>query len=90
MFLPPGLLTIFCSRFMHSLKSSEVIQSAFKGIRAVVIGMILAATIIIGKDLDLVWQTFLIGFSVLGISIFTKLHVIFLIFGSGILGVILF
>ena len=90
MFLPPGLLTIYCSKFIQPLKSSSAIQSAFKGVRAVVIGMILAATIVIGKDLDFVWQTLVIGSSVLGVCIFSKVPVIFVIFSSGILGLILF
>jgi len=90
MFLPPGLLTIYCARFFDAIRLSSVIQAAFKGVRPVVIGMILSAAFIIGKDLDLSWQSFTIGIAVLGLSVFTKVHLIYLIFASGIIGVLLF
>ena len=90
MFLPPGLLTIYCSRFFDTIRSSSAVQAIFKGVRAVVIGMILSSAFIIGKDLDMVWQSFLLGGAALGLSIFTNINLIYLIVISGILGIVLF
>jgi chromate transporter len=90
MFLPPGLLTVFCARFFDILSGSSVVKAAFKGIRPAVIGMILSAALIIGKDLEPVWQSYLIGIATLGLSIFTKIHLIYLILAAGILGIWLF
>jgi chromate transporter len=90
MFLPPGLLTIYCSRFFDVIRSSSAVQAIFKGVRAVVIGMIISAAFIIGKDLDMVWQSFLLGGAALGFSIFTNINLIYLIVVSGILGIVLF
>lgn len=89
-FVPPGLLMIFCSRFLDAIKQSEVVKAIFKGVRPAVIGMIFAASYTIGKDLSLTWQTALIFIGVLVMSLKFKVNVVYLIPISGIVGILIY
>jgi chromate transporter len=90
MFLPTGILTIICSEFFVRIRNSRVITAAFKGIRPVVIGMILAAAYVIGKGLPLEWQTITIFSISMLLGILTKVNVIYLIIGAGIAGILVY
>ncbi len=89
-FVPPGLLMIFCSRFIQQIKSSNIIAAIFKGIRPVVIGMIFTAAFTIGKGISISWPSLLIFTAVLVLSLRFKVNVVYLIPASGILGLLLF
>jgi chromate transporter len=89
-FLPPGLLMIFCSRFLDYIKQSRIIVAVFKGLRPAVIGMIFSAAFTIGKGMELSWPSILIFLSVLVLSVKFKVNVVYLIPLSGLAGVLLF
>jgi chromate transporter len=89
-FLPPGFLMIFATRFMSQIKQSKNVNAIFKGLRPAVIGMIFAASYTIGKSVEMNWITLLIFLFVLIASITYKVNVIYLIPISGIFGLILY
>ncbi|MCB9234716.1 MAG: chromate efflux transporter [Bacteroidia bacterium] len=86
MFVPPALLMILASGMLQSLKKHPGVQAAFRGIRPAVIGMIFAAVWIMGKDLEPGLTTFIVLPLALGLSLFTRLNVIWIIPGAGLLG----
>lgn len=89
-FTPPAVLTVLLSRFIEVIRDSKVVKAMLQGIRAAVIGMIFASAITIGNTMPLEVRTiglFLINF---GISYKYNLNPIFLILGSGLIGLILF
>lgn len=89
-FTPPAILTVLLSRFIEVIRESKVVKAMLQGIRAAVIGMIFASAITIGNTMPLEVRTiglFLINF---GISYKYNLSPIFLILGSGLIGLILF
>jgi chromate transporter len=89
-FLPPGFLMVFASRFMDFIKQSKKITAVFKGLRPAVIGMIFAAAYTIGKDVEQNWISILIFLAVLIASIRFNVNVVYLIPLSGVLGLILY
>ncbi len=89
-FLPPGFLMIFASRFMTKIKQSKNVTAIFKGLRPAVIGMIFAASYTIGKSVEMNWITLFIFAFVLIASVRFKINVIYLIPVSGIFGLILY
>ena len=89
-FIPPGILMIFCSRFMDYIKSSKAVTAVFKGLRPAVIGMIFSAAYTIAKEVDLGWPTAVIFISVLVLSVKFKVNVVYLIPASGIFGMLIF
>lgn len=81
---------VLLSRFIEVIRDSKVVKAMLQGIRAAVIGMIFASAITIGNTMPLEIRTiglFLINF---GISYKYNLNPIFLILGSGLIGLILF
>ncbi|MCF6333530.1 MAG: chromate efflux transporter [Draconibacterium sp.] len=89
-FTPPGMLMIFCSRFISQMKQSSIINAIYKGIRPAVIGMIFSAAFTIGKSVELRWETLSIFVLVVILSVKFKINVVYLIPASGIIGLLLF
>ena len=90
MFLPPSLLTVVASHQFELLKGSSKAQAILKGVRPVVVGMIVSAAFILTKNFEHTFATYLIAGVVLYLSIFTKLHSLFFILGSGLIGLLFF
>jgi chromate transporter len=55
-FLPPAVLMVICVNFLKQIINSNVIQSAFLGIRPAVIGMIIYAGVMLIMGFDFTWQ----------------------------------
>ncbi|MFY9153930.1 MAG: chromate efflux transporter [Prolixibacteraceae bacterium] len=89
-FFPPGLLMLFCSRFLDQIKNSGVIIAVFKGLRPAIIGMIFSSAFTILKGVDIGWPTVLIFILVLVLSIRYKINVAYLIPASGVAGILFF
>jgi chromate transporter len=89
-FLPPGFLMIFASRFMDKIKQSKIVIAIFKGLRPAVIGMIFAASYTIGKSVEINWITVFLFVFVLVASVRYKVNVVYLIPVSGIFGILLY
>ncbi len=89
-FLPPGFLIIFTSRFLGYIKQSHIVKALFKGLRPAIIGMIFAASYTITKGIAINWITEVIFIGVLIASLKFKINVVYLIPVSGILGIIIY
>jgi chromate transporter len=86
MFLPPGLLMVVFTRYFLRVKDSPALQRAFRGIRPVVAGMILAAAFTIGLSITPTLFAGAVFLSVLIASLFLKVDVLYLIPAAGLLG----
>lgn len=77
--------------FLHKFRNSPAIDRAFRALRPVVLGLILAAGLSLLKPENFIdWKSFVIfGLSIL-LSLKYNIGVIPLIIGSGILGIILY
>ena len=78
------------SYFLDYFKSSELFKAIFKGIRPAVIGMIFSAALNLGQTLSLNWQTVVLFFMILLLTIRFKINAAILIPLSGILGLVIF
>jgi chromate transporter len=51
MFLPPAILTLIAASSLQAIKKSTAVTVALKGIRPAVVGMLLAAAVIVGESM---------------------------------------
>jgi chromate transporter len=79
MYLPTGVLMVFVGRYFNLLKGLPAIQSAFKGIRPVVIGMIAASVIVIGRSVEIDFISVGIFLLTLFLAIRMKISALYLI-----------
>ncbi len=89
-FLPSGLLMILGSFFLDYLKKSELFKAIFKGVRPAVIGMIFSAALNLGLTLNLNWQTGVLFFTILLLTMRFRINATILIPLSGLLGLVIF
>ncbi len=90
MFLPPAILTVYCTKLFEFLESSSIVKSAFKGIKPVVVGMIFSAGIIVAKGFDNLLFSYTIGLISFALLYFKNINLIYLLIVTGILGLIVF
>lgn len=90
MFTPPAVLTVLLSRFVDMIRDSQVVKAVLQGVRSAVIGMIFSSAVTIGQTMALDIRTILLFIVVFFISYKYNLSPIFLILGSGLVGLILF
>lgn len=90
MFTPPAVLTVLLSRFVDMIRDSQVVKTVLQGVRSAVIGMIFSSAVTIGQTMALDIRTVLLFIVVFFISYKYNLSPIFLILGSGLVGLILF
>jgi chromate transporter len=89
MVMPSWIIIISIAKFFEAFQDNPYIESAFAGIRVVVVVLILNAVIKMGKKSLLSWLQigiFLVSFAVI---VFTSISPIFVVIGSAILGVLL-
>jgi len=89
-YLPSLIIVILVSRYYLKFKESWVVDSALKGIKPAVIGMLAAVTIKLGTSALIDTPTSLIALGTFALLIFTKIDPTFIILGSGILGAFLY
>ncbi len=51
MFVPPALLTVAAAHSLQAIKNSSTVTAALKGVRPAVVGMIFAASIVVGQTM---------------------------------------
>ena len=88
-FFPPALLMVTASRALDRINHSQLSQNALRGIRAAVVGLIVAAAIVVGQSAAWDWATLVIFLSTLVGLIRFKIDVAWLIPAAGLLGVLL-
>jgi len=89
-FAPPALVMLISTRYLLKIKSSQAIQAALRGIRCGVIGMIAAATYVVGATAQANGISLLIFVVGLLALLKFKLEVAWIIPGAGILGLLLY
>lgn len=89
-FIPPALIMLTCARYLDEVKSSVRLKAAMRGVRAGVIGMILAAAYLVAASAQANWISLLIFFASTVALLKYKLEVVWIIFGAGALGLLLY
>jgi len=89
-FTPPAVVMVVCARYLEKIKGSTAIQAALRGIRAGVIGMILAAAYVVATTAMPNWISLLIFSVALFALLKLKLEVVWIIPGAGTLGLLLY
>lgn len=85
MFAPPALLMIFLSKVLPIIKSSSEIKAAFKGIRAMVVGLIFSAAITLAASFINDYTCIIIFFCSILVQLVFKTNIMYLIPLSGVL-----
>lgn len=89
--LPSFLLVLFVSRLLLKHKDNFYVMSAFKGLRPVVVGLILsAALLLMNGDNFTDYKSVLIAIASFVLVHFVKLHPIWVICLAGIVGIVLY
>lgn len=93
---PPFVLILYTGHFIRRHKDSPIIKSIFKGLRPVVVGLIASAALLMmnaenfGSDNNMLLKTVPICIGSFLIVYFTKIHPIFVIILSAIVGLLIF
>ena len=93
---PPFVLLLYTGHFIRRHKDSPIIKSIFKGLRPVVVGLIASAALLLmnaenfGSDNNMLLKTVPICIGSFLIVYFTKIHPIFVIILSAIVGLLIF
>lgn len=93
---PPFVLILYTGHFIRRHKDSPIIKSIFKGLRPVVVGLIASAALLLmnaenfGSDNNMLLKTVPICIGSFLIVYFTKIHPIFVIILSAIVGLLIF
>ena len=93
---PPFVLILYTGHFIRRHKDSPIIKSIFKGLRPVVVGLIASAALLLmnaenfGSDNNMLLKTVPICIGSFFIVYFTKIHPIFVIILSAIVGLLIF
>jgi len=87
-FLPPGLLIMIASHMISFLKESPTLKAVFKGIHPAVIGMIFAASIIIGLSMPHEWLQLIILVVSFVLTFRFKIDILIIIPLSGLAGLL--
>ena len=93
---PPFVLILYTGHFIRRHKDSPIIKSIFKGLRPVVVGLIASAALLLmnaenfGNGTDMLQRTVPICIGSFLIVYFTKIHPIFVIILSAIVGLLIF
>ncbi|MDN5215193.1 chromate efflux transporter [Fulvivirgaceae bacterium BMA12] len=89
-FLPPALIMIMATRFIALFKELATVKAIFFGLRAAIIGLIISASIILVREMDHSWKSWMILAVVLVLVIKYKMKLVYLIPLSGLSGYFLF
>ena len=87
-FLPPGLLIMMASHLIGLLKDSQDLKAIFQGIHPAVIGMIFAASIIIGLSMPHEWLQLIIFVAAFVMTFKFNIDILLIIPLSGVAGLL--
>lgn len=86
MFGPPALLMIASTRLLERMKRSRTMSAALHGVRPAVIGMILAAVVIVGRNAPPVWTSAVIFLGALVALLRFRVEAMWIIPTAGAIG----
>ncbi len=89
-FTPPAVVMLVSTRFLDLIKRSETIKAGLRGIRPAVIGMIFAASVVVGLTSPLNWVSLLIFGTTLVSLLRFKVEVVWIIPVAGVVGLLLY
>jgi chromate transporter len=89
-FTPPALVMIICAHYLEKIKGSKLLKAAMRGIRAGVIGMVLAAAYVVASTSELSWISLLIFTTALVALLKYKVEVAMIIPAAGMAGLLLY
>jgi len=87
-FLPPGILIMMASHVIGYLKKSPELKAVFKGVHPAVIGMIFAASVIIGMSMPHEWLQLIILVAAFVLTYKFKVDILIVIPLSGVAGLL--
>ena len=90
MFGPPALLMVASTRLLERLKGSKATQAVLRGVRPAVIGMILAAVVIVGKNAAPVWWSAAIFIVALVALLRFRVEAVWIIPPAGVIGFLVY
>lgn len=94
--VPPYILMLYASHFVHKHSESPIIKGVFMGLRPVVVGLIASAALLLmnsdnfGSEIDECVKSVLICIVTFIFAYFTKAHPILLIIVAGVAGYFIF
>lgn len=88
--LPSIVVILIIAHFLSKFKKSPYVEWAFKGIRPVVLGLIISASLTVSKNAIVDIKTFLLGAVLFYLTSFKKMHPILTIIIAGIVGAIIY
>ncbi|WP_313757427.1 chromate transporter [Tissierella sp.] len=88
--LPSIVVILIIAHFLSKFKNSPYVEWAFKGIRPVVLGLIISASLTVSKNAIIDIKTFILGAVLFYLTSFKKMHPIITIIIAGIVGVIIY
>lgn len=88
--LPSIIIIILIAHFLSKFKNSPYVDWAFKGIRPVVLGLIVSASISVAKNAFIDFKSVIIGGVLFYLISFKKLHPILAIILAGVAGVLVY
>ncbi|NLC67057.1 MAG: chromate transporter [Clostridium sp.] len=88
--LPSIIIILIIAHFLSKFKDLKVVDYAFKGLRPVVLGLLISAGFAVSKGSIIDIKSFLLGLVFFVLVVFRKIHPIIIIIGAGILGLILY
>jgi chromate transporter len=86
MFAPPALLTVLSTRLLERIKGSSAMQAALRGVRPAVVGMIVAAVVIVGKNAVPAWSSAAIFIVALAALLRLRIEAVWIIPPAGVVG----
>lgn len=89
-FTPSAILMVTAARMLDRIKGSKTMQASMRGIRAAIVGMILAAAVVIGQTVAPHWLSVVIFGAALLALMWLKLEAVWIIPAAGILGVLFY
>lgn len=87
-FAPPAILMVASSHYLQKIKGSENMKAVLKGLRSAIIGMIVAAIVVIAKTAEPNFVSAAIFVATLVALIKFKLEVVWIIPAAGAIGVL--
>lgn len=90
MFGPPAVLMVASTRLLQRVKGSRTMQAILRGVRPAVIGMILAAVVIVGKHAAPVWWSGVIFIVALVALVRYRVEAVWIIPPAGVIGFLVY
>lgn len=88
--LPSFIIIILISLFFYKFKKSVIVERIFKGLRPIILALIAAATVDIGRGVFIDYKSIIISIIIFYLMVFRKQESILMIILAGVLGVLFY